>query len=84
MLSYERGPFDLFVRLRSLLGFGHDSDGRPQQWPDTTLARLVACPWCLAVWIAPVVWLVWEVEPVAVVVIAAMAVAVAVERWNNR
>ena len=73
----------MFLRLRSLLGFGHDADGRPQQWPDTNLARMVACPWCLAVWVAPLCWGVWQAAPALVVIMAAMAVAVAVERWNN-
>lgn len=83
LASYERGPFDVFVRLRSLIGFTHDTNGLPAGWPDTNLARMVACPWCLSVWVAPVVWAAWQLEPALVVITAASTLAIVAERWNN-
>ncbi len=84
LLSYERGPFDVFLRFRQLFGFEHDEKGEPESWPGNTLARIVSCPWCLGLWVTPGVWAVWEyIDPAIVVVVAAAAVLVAVERWNH-
>lgn len=40
MLSKERGPWDVFIRIREKLGNG-------------MLGNLMDCPWCSSVWIAP-------------------------------
>lgn len=81
MLSYERGPFKLFVRFRELLGFEHDDQGKPTAWPEWEGAELVACMWCLGVWMAVAMYGVWQLSPAAVMVVAAMALVIAVERW---
>lgn len=83
LLSYERGPWDIFLRVRERMGFQHDETGQPVVWPDRNLPRLVACPWCLGVWVTPTVGLLWLLWPPVVVLIAASAVLIAVERWNN-
>lgn len=84
LLSYERGPWDVALRLRERVGFEHDDDGRVVQYPDRNLPRLIACPWCLGVWVTPLIWGLWEVWPTAVMVVAAATILVAVERWCNR
>ncbi len=83
LLSYERGPFDVFVRLRSLLGFEHDEDGKPDSWPGGVLQDVISCPWCLGLPMAAVAFGLWQVVPLAVIVLAAATVVVAVERWTN-
>ncbi len=83
LLSYERGPLDVFLRLRSLLGFEHDDDGRPESWADGVVRNLIACPWCLGLPMAAVAFGLWQVVPLAVIVLAAATVVVAVERWTN-
>ncbi len=83
LLSYERGPFDMFARLRRLLGFAHDDEGRPSVWPDGVLQNVIACPWCLGLPMAAVAFGLWQVVPLAVIVLAAASVVVAVERWTN-
>jgi len=80
LISTERGPFDAFVRLRTLFGFVHDADGHPISHPDTTFARGLACMWCSSVWMTGLSWLVWQVEPVLVLLSAATAVAFVVEQ----
>ena len=85
LVSYERGPGDVFLRLREALGFQHDERGEPTAWPETLLAKLVSCPWCLSLWAAAGFWAMWEyVSEPAVIVMAAAAVVVAVERWNHQ
>ncbi len=84
LLTYERGPFDVFMRFRQLLGFDHDEKGEPTEWPGNTLARAFSCPWCLGLYMAVVAWAFWEyVNSTVVLVIAASAVLVVVERWNR-
>ena len=85
LVSYERGPGDVFLRLREALGFKHDDHGEPIAWPETWAAKLLSCPWCVGMWAAAGFWALWEYvsEPV-VIVVAAAAVVVAVERWNHQ
>lgn len=85
LISYERGPFDIFARFRSLLGIDHDPNppNEPISWPNNSLARAITCPWCLGLWMAVACWGLWEWEPTVVMVIAASTVLVAVERWNH-
>lgn len=82
LVSYERGPFDVFLRFREMLGFKHGDNGEPWSWPETPLAKLVSCPWCVGIWAAVGFWAMWEYvsEPI-VIIAAAAAVVVAVERW---
>ena len=84
LVSYERGPGDVFLRLREALGFQHREDGEPTAWPDSFLAGALACPWCMGIWMAAGTWALWEyVCEAAVIVLAAATVLVAAERWNH-
>lgn len=85
LVSYERGPFDVFLRFRRRLGFAHGDNGEPIAWPETLLAKLISCPWCIGIWAAAGFWAIWEyVSEPAVIIVAAAAVVVAVERWNHQ
>ena len=84
MLSYESGPGGVFRRFRSALGVKHNSAGEPEEWPSGIITDAISCPWCLGLWLAAGTWAVWEyVSEAAVVVLAAAAVLVVVERWNH-
>lgn len=85
LISYERGPFDIFISFRSLLGIDHNPNppNEPTSWPNSSLARAITCPWCLGLYAAVACWGLWELEPKAVMVIAASAVLIAVEKWNH-
>ena len=83
LISYERGPFDVFLRFRQVLGFEHDDKGEPESWPGNTLARIVSCPWCLGLYSVAGMYGVWQLEPGVVMAIAAATVLIAVERWNH-
>jgi len=52
LLMKERGPFDLFVRVRKLIGVKHYDDGTPLSYKDNFFGNLFSCCWCLSVWIA--------------------------------
>lgn len=81
LLSYERGPFDVFLRLRERLGFEHHDSGDPSMIPDAWL--VLGCPWCLGLYMAAVVYGLWQLSSGAVLVLAASAILVAAERWNH-
>lgn len=84
LISYERGPFDIFISFRSLLGIEHDpSSYEPHSWPNNSLARAITCPWCLGIYLAVACWGLWELEPKVVMVIAASAILIIVEKWNH-
>jgi len=57
LISKERGPFDIFVRLRRSVGILPAEDGSPLSWSDQMPANLIVCPWCLSVWIG-VIWVI--------------------------
>lgn len=84
LLSSEAGPFDVFQRIREMFGVTHDDGGVVFGVPQTFMAMLITCPWCLGVWMAAGCWILWEVEPVIVGVFAASSIVVIVEAWNRR
>jgi hypothetical protein len=55
LLHRERGPFDIFHRLRELIGVKHGDGMLGDVFPDTYLGQLFACVWCLSVNVA-IVW----------------------------
>ncbi len=81
LVSYERGPFDIFLKLRGLLGFQHGDNGVPTAWPSGVIQEMISCPWCLGLWMAGAMYGLWQLEPQAVMVLAAASVVVVVERW---
>jgi hypothetical protein len=48
LLTYERGPYALFEKLRYLSGVRPDAHSRDM--PTTELAEGVLCLWCNSVW----------------------------------
>jgi hypothetical protein len=76
LVTREEGPFRIFERLRRLAG-------AEQAGEMTGLAKLVSCVWCFGVYTASASWAVYEFwRPEPVVLVAAWAVVIAVERWN--
>ena len=49
LIASEAGPFNLFGRLRSLLGVFSDEDGNV--YGTNELARGITCVWCCSVWV---------------------------------
>ena len=80
LLVYERGPFDLCVRLRELLGFEHNGRGEPVGWPSGFLGSLLSCVWCLGIYAALFMWGIWTLEPTLVYIMASWALVVVAEK----
>lgn len=72
MLVREKGPWNMFVRIRARAGIQHEEDGTPYLFPDTTLAGILSCTWCLSMWVA-FGWLgLWLIAPLLATKIAAV------------
>lgn len=84
LISYERGPFDIFLRLRERLNVTHDDSGVPISWPDGFITSLVSCVWCLSLWTALGLWGIYQWNHVVVIILAASAIAISIEQWNNK
>lgn len=82
LLVYERGPYAIFLRFRERLGYQHNEDGEPEVWPGGW-REVFSCVWCLSIWTAPLMWGLWELEELIVVVWAAAATVIIVEKWNH-
>src|SRR3990170_4615552 len=81
LLSYERGPFSLFLGVRRLFRIRHDEKGEPTSWSANVVTEGLTCPWCLGIYAAAAMYGLWQLEPRVVLVIAASSVVVVVERW---
>ena len=88
LISYERGPFALFQRIRAAVGIDHFDDGSPD--PASVhgeLAQLLHCVWCVSLWIG-IGWYVGfdlASQPVLLAssILALSSLAILVERVNH-
>lgn len=84
LLVKERGPWDISLRLRCLVGIEHNDSGEPISWPEKFLPSLLTCLWCASVWTTLVAWGLWQLESRIIMVLGAMGLALALERALDR
>lgn len=75
LLMRERGPFDVFGRLRTRLGV--DRAGEMGEWQE-----LFSCVWCLSIWTALILYVFRF--PLLLYVLAASTIAIAIERYAGK
>lgn len=68
----EDGPWLVFERIRRLVGV---KPGPIEGF----LPQLFTCMWCFTVWTTIFSYLLWRIEPVAVMIVAAAAIAAALQ-----
>ena len=76
MFVAEKGPFNLFWKIREWAGVQHNNDGEPFAYPETFLAQLLSCTWCTSVWVGAawaIAWLLWPVVTLKIAVIFALS-----------
>lgn len=86
MIMWERGPWNLFVRLRTWAGIEHE-DGVSVVYPDTFSGRLLQCIYCLSVWVAVLLFLAELVIPWSRIVVAPLGIsglALLIYAWWQR
>lgn len=71
LLVNEEGPGLVFMRLRTMVGVVEG----PGEQSSGFLPLLFSCIWCMSVWTTLLAAGIWYIEPVAVMVIAAMTIA---------
>jgi len=75
-LVNENGPFDIVVSLREQVGVKVGTI-------EGFFPSLFTCVYCMSVWTAIYMYVLWEIEPIIVMVVAAMAIALVAERFIN-
>lgn len=87
LVTAERGPWDVFVRLRARAGIRPDEHGEPESWPDGFVAGVLSCLWCCSVYVGIVAAVAYYLAPVVTVWLclpfALSAGAIIVERWAH-
>lgn len=67
LLAEESGPFDVFVKIRTLSGITHDPDKKVMMIPDSFFAQMISCVWCNSIYIgafwAAMLYFLPEVSP---------------------
>ena len=84
LLVWERGPWAVFTRLRARAGVTHDDAGEPVAWPAQGVGLALACVWCVSLWVAPAVWLLWLLWAPLILTLAASALAIVVQSMVSR
>ena len=64
LLYVEKGPFNIFVKLREKIGIEHYDDDTPYVYPDSFFSSLFSCMWCLSVWVSGTMVLAYIFLPV--------------------
>ena len=72
----EKGPFDLFEKLRDKVIPTGEVKG--------FLPSILTCLWCASAWTTLASYILWLIEPTAVMIIAGMAIAMLMGRVVNR
>jgi hypothetical protein len=51
LLAKERGPLDVFLKIREISGVVHDNDYNVVIIPEKFFAQLISCVWCNSMYI---------------------------------
>lgn len=79
LLVNEEGPGLIFMRLRSRVGVREG----PGEQSSGFLPLVFSCMWCMSVWTTLLAAGIWYLEPVAVMIVAAMSVALIPEALHG-
>ena len=83
LLVQESGPGGVFLRVREWLGIEH-TDGLPTSWSGEGLAALFSCVWCMSLWMAGLMYLIWWLSPIPIWILAASALAILAQESIER
>lgn len=79
MLVDDDGPWHIFTRLRESVGIEHDDDGFHSKVPDTSIAQLFDCPFCMSVWTAALCLALWSIAQPLVLIMGLSGAANLIE-----
>lgn len=84
----EKGPGNIFLRLREFSGIVHDEESNILMIPDKFFAGVLSCVWCCSVWVAiglSLAWILWP--PVAfriAIIFGISAIATLIDFIHNQ
>jgi len=85
LLVNEDGPWEVFTKLRDILGVRFDEHSKA--YGTNVISRMLACIWCLTPWLGLLVTLGYWLHPVAATWVAMpfalSTIAIVVERMAN-
>lgn len=88
LLVNEAGPWEIFLRLRRLMGIEHDKGKQKTIIPDGFFAGLFSCIWCMSLWVGLGFFLsaqVWPPQTLSVsTVLAFSTVAILVQSYLEK
>lgn len=61
LLADESGPFDIFTRLRYLVGVRFDENSQP--YGENVFAKAFTCVWCISIWMGTVLVIIYSLVP---------------------
>ena len=83
LITSEDGPWDAFKCLRTKLGITHHDDGTIASIPEKTTAKLFGCLWCISVWMAGIIYVIWLFVPILAWILAISTVAIIIDRLKG-
>lgn len=63
LFTHERGPGDVFLRIRARFGVTHDDSGEPDTWSSNYGSALLTCFWCFSAAMAVPYAALWYLVP---------------------
>lgn len=67
LVTQERGPWDVFLKIREIAGIQHDTQGEPDMWTENFITGVLTCVWCFSMWFAFVITVAYALYPVITV-----------------
>ena len=83
VITSEDGLWDMWKRLRAIMGIKHHDDGSISHIPEKTLAKLFGCLWCISVWVGFITYIAWYFVPIMVWILAISTGAIIVDRLRG-
>lgn len=87
LLVNEKGPGNIFIRIRELTGIQHDNFGDPYMIPERFFSQVLSCVWCCSVWVAMAFTVIYKLIPFWEVIaypFALSAIAVTIQTYVGK
>lgn len=76
----EAGPFNMFKWLREKTGITHHDDGEIANIPERFWAKLLSCVWCLSIWMAIIVYFIYQYCEIIVIILAISCATIVIDK----
>lgn len=63
LLVQEAGPWNIFLKIRTVFSIVHDDNDVAISWPSGFFQDILTCVWCASVWVAIFTVVLWSWVP---------------------